>query len=168
MVHAWSTAMANKSDEEDRVTLEQSAHGDQDQDQDELQDSVSELKNSSLRERPVAEEMSGSLLRLKNKPSTFSSWDSRFVRINSGREELEFFSSEKDQYLEPLQSLSLAHICRAQSVDKYSLQIIVKGKPETVIFLRAPSPEDKMRWVHNLELFLRELRVRFNGKIWRN
>lgn len=129
------------------------------QDDDEMRDSVSDMKNPSVQKRPIPEEVSGSLLRLKNKPSTFSSWDSRFLKVNPAREELEFYPAEKDQYHEPLQTLPLAHITRVQAVDQFSLQIIVKGKPETVIFLRAASPEEKMRWVHNLELFIRELRA---------
>ena len=142
-------------DNEDREDVK-----DVENENDEDRDNLSELRSvSESRDRPVIEELSGSLLRLKNKPSTFSSWDTRFLCVDSARECLNFFSSEKDRYMEPLQSLPLSHINRVQAVDTHSLQLIVKGKPETVIFLRASSPEEKMQWVHHLDLFIRELQV---------
>lgn len=109
------------------------------------------------KERPVVEGLSGCLLQLKNKPSSFSSWDNRYLSIDPSKEIINFFSSEKDRNQQPLQSIPLANVSKVQSVDQNSFQIIVKGKPETVVFLRATSPEEKMRWVHHLDLFIAEL-----------
>lgn len=87
--------------------------------------------------------------------------------MDPASENLYFYSSEKHEKESrekgqepPLQTLPLSNITKVQAVDQHSLQIIVKGKPETVIFLRAHSPEEKMRWVVHLEFFLKEVKVR--------
>jgi hypothetical protein len=125
--------------------------------------SDSQPQSEPERQRPVPEDIFGTLLRLKNKPSTFSSWDTRFLSVDPRTESLHFHLQEKDRFLMPLQVVPLAHINKVQAVDRCSLQLLVKGKPETVIFLRASSCEDKLRWVHHLELFLRELKVGREG-----
>ena len=167
--------VSSKMEEDSRVKTTEEGEGSVDDHDEELlseKDPATATAGSgegaaTVRQRPIPGSICGSLLRLKNKPSTFSSWDSRFLSVHPPSESLLFFSSEKDRDrhdkdkdVEPLQSLPLSKINKVQGVDQFSLQILVKGKPETVIFLRATSPEDKMRWVHHLELFLREVKVR--------
>jgi len=112
------------------------------------------------RERPVLVKIEGTLLKLKHKPSTFSSWKKRYFRVYPEDETLRYFNTEKEASAEnakPLKVFEVGHILKVHSVDNYTFQIIFRGSSETVVILRASSSEEKMRWVHHLHLFVREL-----------
>lgn len=107
------------------------------------------------RTRPVPALVEGYLDKLKHKPSSISSWNRRFFKVDPSSESLLYYKSEKATA--PLKVFKLKNILKVQSVDNYSFQIVFKGSNEMVLFLRAASDAEKMRWVHHLSLFVREL-----------
>lgn len=69
----------------------------------------------AVRERPVPHEIEGYLLKLKHKPSTFSSWNKRYFKVDPATETLSYFDNEKDASLDtvpPCKVFKLGHVAK--------------------------------------------------------
>ena len=72
------------------------------------------------RERPVPPDIEGYLLKLKHKPSTFSSWNKRYFKVNPEAETLVYFNSEKDATSNagmPSKVFKLSHIAKVCNLE---------------------------------------------------
>lgn len=76
-----------------------------------------EVEVEQRRERPVAHPSEGYLLKLKHAPSTFSSWNKRYFKVDPQNEILSYFNTEKDAYkynATPRKVFKLGHISKVR------------------------------------------------------
>ena len=82
----------------------------------ELQSPTSSSKGTPrTKTRPVCHEMEGYLYKLKHKPSTFSSWNKRYFKIEPNNETLCYYENEKEStegVKKALKVFELGHILK--------------------------------------------------------
>ena len=84
-------------------------------DQQEEKEHPEEEQQEKRRERPVPHPSEGYLLKLKHSPSTMSSWNKRYFKVDPQNETLSYFNTEKDAYScnsTPRKVFKLSHISK--------------------------------------------------------